>query len=137
MALMPDLATAQLDPFRKAKTLNMKFFVHDPLTGEAFSRDPRNVARKAEEYQPPPASLTPASLVLKLNSISSIPSGTVQTPTTLSTKSIPSRAGGTEVQKRNVTDLRTLATRPASREATSPSLRTITSRISATTCPAT
>ena len=47
---MPDLATAQLDPFRKAKTLNMKFFVHDPLTGEAFSRDPRNVARKAEEY---------------------------------------------------------------------------------------
>ena len=50
MALMPDLATAQLDPFRKAKTLNMKFFVHDPLTGEAFSRDPRNVARKAEEY---------------------------------------------------------------------------------------
>lgn len=50
MALMPDLATAQLDLFRKAKTLNMKFFVHDPLTGEAFSRDPRNVARKAEEY---------------------------------------------------------------------------------------
>ena len=50
MALMPDLATAQLDPFRKAKTLKMKFFVHDPLTGEAFSRDPRNVARKAEEY---------------------------------------------------------------------------------------
>lgn len=50
MALMPDLATAQLDPFRRAKTLNMKFFVHDPLTGEAFSRDPRNVARKAEEY---------------------------------------------------------------------------------------
>lgn len=50
MALMPDLATAQLDPFRKAKTLNMKFFVHDPLTGEAFSRGPRNVARKAEEY---------------------------------------------------------------------------------------
>ena len=50
MALMPDLATAQLDPIRQAKTLNMKFFVHDPLTGEAFSRDPRNVARKAEEY---------------------------------------------------------------------------------------
>ncbi|MEJ4113359.1 type I glutamate--ammonia ligase [Corynebacterium kroppenstedtii] len=50
MALMPDLATAHVDPFRRAKTLNMKFFVHDPLTGEAFSRDPRNVARKAEEY---------------------------------------------------------------------------------------
>ena len=50
MALLPDLATAQIDPFRKAKTLNMKFFVHDPLTREPFSRDPRNVARKAEEY---------------------------------------------------------------------------------------
>lgn len=50
MNLLPDLATATLDPFRKAKTLNIKFFVHDPFTREAFSRDPRNVARKAEEY---------------------------------------------------------------------------------------
>ncbi|MBZ8178476.1 type I glutamate--ammonia ligase [Corynebacterium poyangense] len=50
MSLLPDLATARLDPFRKAKTLNIKFFVHDPFTREPFSRDPRNVARKAEEY---------------------------------------------------------------------------------------
>ena len=50
MNLLPDLATAKIDPFRKAKTLNMKFFVHDPFTREPFSRDPRNVARKAEEY---------------------------------------------------------------------------------------
>ncbi|MCF4006238.1 type I glutamate--ammonia ligase [Corynebacterium uropygiale] len=50
MNLLPDLATARLDPFRKAKTLNIKFFVHDPFTREPFSRDPRNVARKAEEY---------------------------------------------------------------------------------------
>ena len=50
MNLLPDLATAVVDPFRKAKTLNMKFFVHDPFTREPFSRDPRNVARKAEEY---------------------------------------------------------------------------------------
>ena len=28
----------------------MNFFVHDPITGEPYSRDPRNVARKAEEY---------------------------------------------------------------------------------------
>ena len=39
-----------LDPFRQHKTLNINFFVHDPLTGEAYSRDPRNVARKAEDY---------------------------------------------------------------------------------------
>lgn len=50
MILMPDLATAAVDPFRKAKTLNVKFFVNDPFTHEAFSRDPRNVALKAEEY---------------------------------------------------------------------------------------
>jgi len=50
MALFPDPATARVDPFRKHKTLNMNFFVHDPLTGERYSRDPRNVARKAEEY---------------------------------------------------------------------------------------
>ena len=50
MILMPDLATAQVDPFRKTKTLNVKFFVNDPFTHEAFSRDPRNVALKAEEY---------------------------------------------------------------------------------------
>ena len=50
MALLPDVTTARIDPFRKAKTLNVKFFVHDPFTLEPFSRDPRNVARKAEEY---------------------------------------------------------------------------------------
>ena len=50
MNLLPDVTTAMVDLFRKAKTLNMKFFVHDPFTREPFSRDPRNVARKAEEY---------------------------------------------------------------------------------------
>ncbi|WJZ03220.1 type I glutamate--ammonia ligase [Corynebacterium freiburgense] len=50
MNLLPDVNTAVVDPFRKAKTINMKFFVHDPFTREPFSRDPRNVARKAEEY---------------------------------------------------------------------------------------
>ena len=28
----------------------MTFFIHDPLTHEAYSRDPRNVARKAQDY---------------------------------------------------------------------------------------
>ncbi len=50
MTLMPDLATAKLDLFRSSKTLNVKFFVNDPFTHEPFSRDPRNVAKKAEEY---------------------------------------------------------------------------------------
>ena len=50
MALFPDPATAYLDPFRTAKTLCINFFVHDPLTKEPYSRDPRNIARKAESY---------------------------------------------------------------------------------------
>ncbi len=50
MALLPDPTTAYLDPFRTHKTLIINFFVHDPLTMEAYSRDPRNVARKAEAY---------------------------------------------------------------------------------------
>ena len=50
MTLLPDVATARLDPFRRRKTLTCNFFVHDPLTLQPYSRDPRNVARKAEEY---------------------------------------------------------------------------------------
>ena len=50
MTLVPDLETAYVDPFRKSRTLNIQFFVRDPHTGAPFSRDPRNIARKAEEY---------------------------------------------------------------------------------------
>ncbi len=50
MLLFPDPNTAQVDPFREAKTLNLNFFVHDPFTLEPYSRDPRNIARKAETY---------------------------------------------------------------------------------------
>src|SRR5215475_13374510 len=50
MQLLPDVTTAVADPFRTEKTVNINFFVHDPLTLEPYSRDPRNIARKAEEY---------------------------------------------------------------------------------------
>ncbi|MGC9667214.1 type I glutamate--ammonia ligase [Planosporangium sp. 12N6] len=50
MLLLPDVATAFIDPFRIEKTLALNFFVHDPFTREAYSRDPRNVAKKAEAY---------------------------------------------------------------------------------------
>ncbi|MFE6650279.1 type I glutamate--ammonia ligase [Nocardioides sp. NPDC057772] len=50
MALYPDVTTAYIDPFRTAKTLALMYFVHDPITGEAYSRDPRNIARKALAY---------------------------------------------------------------------------------------
>ncbi len=50
MILLPDPNTAVIDPFRQHKTLNLNCFVHDPLTLDAYSRDPRHVARKAEGY---------------------------------------------------------------------------------------
>jgi glutamine synthetase len=50
MLLLPDHSTAFVDPFRVEKTLALNFFIHDPFTREAYSRDPRNVAKKAETY---------------------------------------------------------------------------------------
>ncbi|MGH2630456.1 MAG: type I glutamate--ammonia ligase, partial [Actinomycetota bacterium] len=50
MLLLPDVTTAFIDPFRVQKTLALNFFIHDPFTREAYSRDPRNVAKKAEAY---------------------------------------------------------------------------------------
>jgi glutamine synthetase len=50
MILVPDPSTAVLDPFRQHKTMNLNCFVLDPLTKESYSRDPRYVAKKAEDY---------------------------------------------------------------------------------------
>ncbi|HEX2026678.1 MAG TPA: type I glutamate--ammonia ligase [Nitriliruptorales bacterium] len=50
MLLLPDPSTAIEDTFRQRKTLALTCFVNDPVTGEAYTRDPRNVARKAEAY---------------------------------------------------------------------------------------
>ncbi|GAB4086156.1 type I glutamate--ammonia ligase [Myceligenerans cantabricum] len=50
MKLVPDVSTAFVDPFRKAKTLVMNFSIVDPFTNEAYARDPRNIAAKAEAY---------------------------------------------------------------------------------------
>jgi glutamine synthetase len=50
MLLIPDVTTAQEDPFRDRKTLMIYCHVHDAITGEAYSRDPRNIVRKAEAH---------------------------------------------------------------------------------------
>ncbi|MDR2372731.1 MAG: type I glutamate--ammonia ligase [Bifidobacteriaceae bacterium] len=50
MKLMPDVKTAFVDPFRVRKTLVVNFSIVDPFTGEPYSRDPRNIAAKAEAY---------------------------------------------------------------------------------------
>ena len=50
MLLMPDPNTVVIDPFREHPTMNLNCFVVDPITGESYTRDPRYVAKKAEEY---------------------------------------------------------------------------------------
>ena len=50
MKLVPDVTTAFLDPFREEKTLVVNFSIVDPFTDEVYSRDPRSIAAKAEDY---------------------------------------------------------------------------------------
>jgi len=50
MILVPDPETAVMDPFRQHPTLIIHAYVKDPLTGEHYTRDPRYVARKAQDY---------------------------------------------------------------------------------------
>jgi glutamine synthetase len=50
MKMIPDLDTAYIDPFRAEKTLNINMSIVDPYTDEPYSRDPRQVAFKAEAY---------------------------------------------------------------------------------------
>ena len=50
MLLIPDPTTAFLDPFTQHPTLSLICNVRDPITGKAYSRDPRYIAQKAEKY---------------------------------------------------------------------------------------
>jgi glutamine synthetase len=50
MILVPQPDTAVLDPFTTLPTLSMICNIQDPITREDYSRDPRNVARKAVNY---------------------------------------------------------------------------------------
>ncbi|MGB8305187.1 MAG: glutamine synthetase beta-grasp domain-containing protein, partial [Pseudolabrys sp.] len=48
MNLMPDPATACIDPFFAETTLSLVCDVLEPTTGEPYNRDPRSIAKKAE-----------------------------------------------------------------------------------------
>ena len=52
MLLIPDTATAVVDPFCRIPTLSMFCNVMDPDTRELYDRDPRYIAQKAEEFLP-------------------------------------------------------------------------------------
>jgi glutamine synthetase len=50
MLVVPDPKTARMDPFTAAPTLAVICDVVDPITREPYSRDPRNIAKKAAAY---------------------------------------------------------------------------------------
>ena len=50
MIVKPVPESAFIDPFSQFKTLVMICNIGDPITGEDYTRDPRNIARKAESY---------------------------------------------------------------------------------------
>ena len=50
MILMPDAATAFLDPFTAQPTLVVFCDVIEPATGQNYTRDPRSTAKRAEQY---------------------------------------------------------------------------------------
>jgi glutamine synthetase len=50
MLVFPDPSTAFVDPTLEAPTLVMSCDIRDPISGEAYSRDPRHIATKAERY---------------------------------------------------------------------------------------
>jgi glutamine synthetase len=50
MTLIPDCDTAVLDPFAAQKSLIIYCDIAEPLTGQAYGRDPRSIAKRAEAY---------------------------------------------------------------------------------------
>ena len=50
MLVIPDADTAKMDPFYAAPTLTLICDIADPVTREPYTRDPRNIARKADAY---------------------------------------------------------------------------------------
>jgi glutamine synthetase len=50
MLMIPDATTARMDPFSEVPTLAIICKIVDPITREPYSRDPRGVAKKVENY---------------------------------------------------------------------------------------
>jgi glutamine synthetase len=50
MLVIPDATTAVMDPFTETPALSLICNIVDPITKEKYTRDPRNIAQKAEAY---------------------------------------------------------------------------------------
>src|SRR4051812_22585184 len=50
LTLVPQVDTAFIDPIPAAKTMHILCNIFDPVKGERYTRDPRAVAERAEQY---------------------------------------------------------------------------------------
>src|SRR6266446_6221957 len=50
MILMPDPATAVIDPFYEETTVDLRCDIIEPMTMQGYERDPRSLAKRAEAY---------------------------------------------------------------------------------------
>ena len=50
MVMMPDATSAVLDPFTEDATLNIRCDILEPATMQGYDRDPRSIAKRAEDY---------------------------------------------------------------------------------------
>ena len=50
MVMMPDASSAVLDPFTEDTTLNIRCDILEPATMQGYDRDPRSIAKRAEDY---------------------------------------------------------------------------------------
>jgi glutamine synthetase len=50
MQIKPDITKVCIDPFAAQKTIKIFCDVYDPVTNKPYNRDPRTIARQAEDY---------------------------------------------------------------------------------------
>jgi hypothetical protein len=131
MVLMPDTESAHMDPFFAQSTMAIFCDIIDPITGEAYNRDPRMTAKKAEAYVKSGGFGDTIFSARKPNSSCSTTCGSRPTPTTPASSSTPSNCRPTWTPN---TRPATSATVRAPRAATSRFRRSTAPRTSAPKC---
>jgi glutamine synthetase len=132
MILMPDPATAVLDPFYEETTIDIRCDVIEPTTMQGYERDPRSLAKRAEAYLKS-SGIADSALFGPENEFFIFDTVTVHArhERLLLRSGLRTRAPGIPARP---TRTATRATARASRAATSPCRRSIRSRISAPPC---